>query len=405
MAAAATTTGFWTRAVRAFNRLRMALIRALTRAKDLQAGAEPDTRTGEGRQTLGLGGRSDRDLNHPVLSSLRWRAACELLEYLGGLTAPRQLRAHVDSVGDPAKAMEMLVEDLGCDLEKLKAQDPEEQDLFLERLETLVSLDRLMDTAPAHIKELVVHLFHNGNLARLRELSETRRDLVTAIGLCDDIRKHHRMAAVEKLRTDSMAALDNVENVERAFAAQAVESATIFLRVADDLAHTISKWTATKQEATLIWPAAWSPLDHPQRKLLGVLERRASGILWGLSANGDLAAKAAEASLDSLKHAIEELETLLAAAHEEALHGHKRQSSSDRDTRRGPQSKDQIRAWLALLNLPEGDTPTREALNAAYRLVMKKLYPKVNAGDRHAEELVKHVNVARDKIKAFYGLT
>lgn len=403
--AAVAAPSFWKRAARAINRAWLILLRALTRAKDLQGGAADDTRTGEGRQIVVEGQKSERKLDHPVLSDLRWRAACEILEILGGLTAPKQLRAHVDAVGDPAKAMEMLVEDLGCDIEKLKAQDREEMDLFLERLETLVSLDRLMETAPEHFKELVVRLFHTGDLARLRDLAETRRDLQTTIGLCEDIRRHHRMASVEKLRVDATAALEDVENTDRAFAAAAVESATLYLRVADELAQTISKWTATMKETTYIWPGAWAALEHPQRKKLGVLERRGSGILWAFSANEQLAAKAAEQSLSSLKRAIEELEALLAEAHSEALHGAKRQSSDDHARRpAGRQSRDSVNDWLAMLNLPAGHTPSRDELSAAYRLVMKKIYPRVNGGDREAEELVKHVNAARDKLKAFYGL-
>lgn len=392
--------------MRVLDKLRLLLLRALTRAKDLQGGAEPDTRTGEGRAATSItGARAKRRLDHPVLSQLRWRAACEILEVLGGLTAPRQLRAHVDNVGDPAKAIEMLVEDLGCDLDLLRDGNRAEQDLFLERLETLVSLDRLLDAAPARVKELVVRLFHSGDLTRLRSLSETRRDLQTALSLCDDIRAQHRMAAVERLRGDISAALEDIENADRGFAAQALESATIFMRIADEIAQTTPKWTASMKEATYIWPAAWASLDHPQRKKLGVLERRGSAILWTFGANEQLAAKAAEGSLNALKRAIEELEALLGEAHAEALHGAKRQSSDHgKRANSGRQSRDSVNDWLAMLNLPSGATPTRDELNAAYRLVMKKIYPRVNNGDREAEELVKHVNAARDKLKAFYEI-
>jgi hypothetical protein len=401
----AVTPGFWSRTWRALDRLRHILMRALGRAKDLRGGADEDTRTGQGRGAMGVGKRSERRLDHPILSELRWRAACEILEVLGGLAPPRQLRAHVDKVGDPGRAIEMLVEDLGCDLDKLRRGDREEQDLFLERLETLVSLDRLLDAAPERFKQLVVHLFHSGDLARLRVLSETRSNLQTALGFCEELRVNHRIASVEKLRVEVTAALEGVDKADPTFARDALESASTYMRVADELSQTSPKWTAAMKEATYIWPAAWAALDHPQRKKLGVLERRGSGILWGFSANEQLSAKAAEQSLGALKRSLEELEGLLAEAHSAALHGAKR-ASSDGGSRRGGgrMTRDSVNDWLAMLDLPEGRQPSHEELRAAYRRIMKKIYPRVNGGDTAAEELVKHINAARDKLRAFYGL-
>jgi hypothetical protein len=404
MATAAVRPNLFSRALRAFDRLRHMLLRALGRAKDLRGGADEDTRTGLGRGASGIGKRSDRRLEHPILSELRWRAACEILEVLGGLAPPRQLRAHVDKVGDPARAIEMLVEDLGCDLERLRRGDREEQDLFLERLETLVSLDRLLDAAPQRFKELVVHLFHSGDLAQLRVLSETRSNLQTALGFCDELRVHHRFPSVEKLRSEVTAALDDVDRADPTFARAALESASIYMRVADELAQTTPKWTAAMKEATLIWPSAWSAIDHPQRKKLGVLERRGSAILWAISANEQLSAKAAESSLGALKRAVEELEELLAEAHSAALHGAKRSSSDGGSRRSGRMTRDSVNDWLAMLDLPAGQAPSHEELRAAYRRIMKKIYPRVNGGDTAAEELVKHINAARDKLRAFYGL-
>jgi hypothetical protein len=394
----------WTRAWRGLDKLWRGFLRAFARAKDLQGGAAQDTRTGDGREASVTGARSERKLEHPVLSDLRWRAACQILELLGGLTAPRQLRAHVDAVGDPARAIEMLVEDLGCDIDKLRAGDESEQNLFLERLETLVSLDRLLDAAPPQFKELVVRLFYNGEIARLRALAETRRNLQTALGLCEDVRAQHRMPAIDRLRGEVVTALEDVEHADAAFAEQALESATIYMRVADHLAMTSPRWTAAMKEATYIWPATWSALDHPQRKKLGQLERRASAVLWSVGANEQLSPKAAEQALSALERAIEELETLLAEAHAEALHGAKRSSYEGTSHQVGRLSRDSVNDWLAILNLPAGHKPTRDELSAAYRLVMKKIYPHVNGGDRQAEELVKHINAARDKLKAFYKL-
>jgi hypothetical protein len=400
----AVSPNLWSRTMRAFDRLRRTLMRALGRAKDLRGGADQDTRTGLGRATMGVGGRATRRLDHPILSELRWRAACEILEVLGGLAPPRQLRAHVDAVGDPARAIEMLVEDLGCDLEKLRRGVREEQDLFLERLETLVSLDRLLDAAPQRFKELVVHLFHSGDLARLRILSETRSNLQTAHGFCEELHANHRIASVAKLRVEVAAALEDVDRADPVFAREALEAASLYMRVADELALTLPKWTAAMKEATYIWPAAWAALDHPQRKKLGGLERRGSGIMWGFSANEQLSAKSAEQSLAALKRAVEELEALLAEAHSAALHGAKRSSSEGTSRKVGRMTRDSVNDWLAMLDLPAGRAPSHEELRAAYRRIMKKIYPRVNGGDTTAEELVKHINAARDKLRAFYGL-
>ncbi len=390
----------WARALRGIDRLRRMFLPAFSRAKDLQGGAAQDTRTGEGRQAAVAGARSERKLDHPILADLRWRAACQILEALGGLTAPRQLRAHVDAVGDPARAVEMLVEDLGCDLERLRAGDVLEQDLFLERVETLVSLDRLLDSAPTQFKKRVIQLFYSGEIARLRTLAETRRNLQTALGLCDDIRAQHRIPAVQRLRAEVAAALEDVEHADAALAEQALESATIFMRVAEQLALTTPRWTSTMKEAAYIWPAAWAALDHPQRRKLGQLERRGAAVLWSFSANEQLSAKAAEQALNALGRALEELEALLA----EARQGHERSGGEEASRNVGRLSRDSVNDWLAMLNLPAGHKPSREELSAAYRRVMKKVYPHVNGGDRHAEELVKHINAARDKLKAFYGL-
>ena len=196
--ATAASPGLWGFTRRQLSYLRRLLARALPRARDLQGGAAEDTRTGEGRSAAGVGAPAGLRHDHPILSNLRWRAACELLEYLGGLTVPRQLRAHVDSVGDPVRSIQMLAEDIGCDVDKLRRGDVAEQDLFLERVEMLVSLDRLLDSAPDRFKELVIRLFHEGDLGRLRLLAETRRNLQTALGFCEDVKSQRAMASVER---------------------------------------------------------------------------------------------------------------------------------------------------------------------------------------------------------------
>lgn len=403
-AAASNASGFWGWAKRRFAGIGRMFARAVSRSRELKGGVAEDTRTGHGRTAEGRGSAAKKEINHPVVSDLRWRAACEILESLGALTLPKQLRAHVDAVGDPGLAVEMLVEDLGCDLERLKDGDPEEQDVFLERLELLVSLDRVLESAPDHLKELVVRLFYSGELGRLRELAEIRRDLQTTLSLCDDVRKQRAMASMERLRKDVAEALDHVETVEKAFASEALRKAAGYMRIADRLAAETTRWNTTLKEARYIWPLNWRAPKHPKRVALEALDRRGMAYVASLVATENLQIDAAKRTLTAFERAIAELEELLKQAHAEALRGHQRAEAGAR-LGGAPQAHDSVHVWLKDLGLHPGKQPTPAELNAAYRLVMKQVYPLVNKGDRRAEEAVKRINTSRDKLKALFRYT
>ena len=400
----AAAPGLWGSARRQLGALRRMLLRALTRARDLQGGAAEDTRTGEGRRVEGVGGAGVRKVRrHPILEELRWRAACELLEHLGALTAPRQLRAHVETVGDPVEAVRMLAEDLGCDVDKLRAGDALEQDLFLERVEMLVGLDRIRDAAPRRFKELVVRLFHDGQLSRLRLLAETRRNLQTALGFCDDIREQRVMASVERLRGEIAQAIADVEHVNWEESDESLRAASRYMRVAEQLAAIAPRWNTTLKETMLIWPGDWRAMNHPRRTQLDQLDRRGLELIGALTGAERLTPEAAEEAVGSLEKALEALETLLADAHEHALKGPRRERTDWR-THAGPNARPEtVNDWLRIVGLSAGARPSAQELGAAYRAIMKKIYPRVNAGDPTAEELVKHINSARDKLKAYFG--
>jgi hypothetical protein len=398
-AASSDTPSFWRRPL---SFLRRMLARALGRSRDLQGGAAEDTRTGEGRRVEGVGGEAEPTAkkDHEVLKELRWRAACEILEHMGGLTIPRQLRAHVDAVGDPVKAVQMLAEDLGCDVDRLKNGDVAEQDVFLERIEMLVALDRILDSAPPRFKELVIKLFHGGDLARLRILAETRRNLQTALGFCEDVRKERRMACVERLKVELEAALADVEHVSWEESDELLRGASSYMRAAERLADVSPRWNTTLKEATLIWPADWRSSHHPKRMQLDSLDRRGIELNGSLTAEERLTPEEAERAIAAFEKAMEMLEELLTEAHEHALHGHKRDRSTA-GTRR-PGRRETVNDWLQMVGLEPGVRPNPQELAAAYREIMRKIYPKVNAGDPKAEELVKHINAARDKLKAYF---
>jgi hypothetical protein len=343
----------------------------------------------------------------PIIVELQWRAACELLQWLGGARIPRHLRAHFEKANDPTKAVALLVADLKCDLDRLCRGDRDEQDLFLDRLETLVELD--VGLADTDLLKHIAQMFEAGEFERLRELSNLARRLRSARERCGDAAARafpERLACLGQLLRAIDESFAKLETLTLPDVVDLGDRACDAYDAADRIAAA-SVWRVEARERIRAAAPDWWNDRHAKHAEIRQLEDAYAAALGALLAFERLSPATRDA-VGRLDLAVGGLRALAAEAeaHSDGSSGSRGWSRPEAESiggasvggaeAGGRRVHGHVRdECLAVLGFSPGATPTPAEVNSAYRGAAKVSHPGSGWKD---DDRMTQVNACRARL-------
>lgn len=103
-----------------------------------------------------------------IADEMRWRAAQQLIDYLGGIYAPDVLRHLVEEMRDPGAAVSRLIELLGEKPQEVSEGAGESRERFLDRLDAFIRLETEIREIAPDANQLIFALLREGRADDVR---------------------------------------------------------------------------------------------------------------------------------------------------------------------------------------------------------------------------------------------
>lgn len=340
--------------------------------------------------------RSGAALDHPVVNGLRRKATNELFDWLGLVMIPQQTWAIVAKVGDPGAAIEQLIRALGCDPLRARRREADE----IARLETAVDVLIALDVLRPHLSEEhlseIEYLLFDGDYNAVKIYSRIVSALSAVVLGREKSKTLRRFAAYESFVRAAEDYLADPWSLGPGDADEALGLSDRFITAMERYTVLYGAISRAIRAIRSLWTdGSMTEADADYRDGIFL---QFEDIDDALVADSNLDLADIDNFLNDCADLLEDCRNLL-----EHLEGDSGESGGPSEP-----ASDEVDLALIFFGFATGSSPSWEAINKAYKTVMKKCHTDLAAGVTDPEEIVrreeltKSANMHRDFLRRRY---